>query len=206
MAALLVASGGVACGRWVDVGSGRPLPCGLLPMAHGGLHLRRRRIRRCSWTHGEIRWSSWIRRCSWIRWCSLTHVVSGDARGSGVRWGEVWPPWALSSTPAAPSPPSPVGCAPGDGVVAGQPPFPSLTVDDLCSSPSTAGAVVPPSTAGAACPGVAVLGVVACPGGDPGGGGGQVANPTAAAVWWWPRLRWLSPFFCFLRNVYRACE
>jgi hypothetical protein len=66
--------------------------------------------------------------------------------------------------------------------VAGRPPFPSLTVDDLCSSPSTAGAVVPPSTAGAACPGVAVLGVVACPGGDPGGSGGLVVAPVAVAL------------------------
>jgi hypothetical protein len=176
MAALLVAGGGVACGRRVDAGSGRPLPCGLLPMARGGLHLRRRRIRRFSWTHGEI-WRS-----SWIRWCSLTHGASGGARGSGVRWGEVRPPRALSSTPAAPSPPSPAGCAPGDGVVAGRPPFPSLTADDALPLPRRPARWCLPRR-----PAWHVLvlrvGVVACPGGDP-GGGGLVANPAAAAAWW----------------------
>jgi hypothetical protein len=83
-AALLVAGGGIACGRRVDAESGRPLPCGLIPMARGDLHLRRRSIRRFSWTHGEIWRSSWIRRCSLIRWCSLTHGASGGTRGSGV--------------------------------------------------------------------------------------------------------------------------
>jgi hypothetical protein len=127
--ALLVAGGDVACGRRV-----------------------------AAFIFGEIWRSSWIRRCSWIRWCSLTHGASGGARGSGVWWGEVWPPRALSSTPAAPSPSSPAGCTPGDGVVAGRPAFSSLAVDGLSPSPSTAGAVVPPSTAGAACLGVACWG------------------------------------------------
>jgi hypothetical protein len=57
--------------------------------------------------------------------------------------------------------------------------------------------MVAPSTAGAACPGVAMLGVVACLGGDP-GGGGLVVNP-AAAAWWWARRWWLSAFFCFFK-------
>jgi hypothetical protein len=48
---------------------------------------------------------------------------------------------------------------------------------------------------GAACPGVVVLGVAACPVGDPGGGGLVVS--LAAAAWWLARRRRLSTFFCF---------
>jgi hypothetical protein len=152
---LLVAGGGVACGRRV-----------------------------AAFIFGEIWRSSCIRRCSWIRWCSLTHGASGGARGSGVWWGEVRPPRALSSTPAAPSPSSPSGCAPGDGIVAGRTSFSSLAVDGLSSSPSTAGA---------ACPGVACWGGGMSwwrtrrrrrrPGGES-GGGSLVANPAAAAASW----------------------
>jgi hypothetical protein len=74
------------------------------------------------------------------------------------------------------------------------------TTPVIPSSPSTADAVVAPSMAGAspdgaACPGVVVLGVAACPVGDPGGGGLVVS--LAAAAWWLARRRRLSTFFCF---------
>jgi hypothetical protein len=166
----------------VDDESGHPLPYGLLPMARVGLHLRRQRIRRSSWTHGEIRWRSWIRRCS------CTH---GTSAPGGARCGH---PGPSPPTPAARLHPPLLPRRDAHLVMAswraGLPSPPSRWTATMPVVPSS------PSTAGATCPGVAVLGVVACLGGDPGGGGDLVVNPTAAA-WWWARRWWLSAFFVF---------